>query len=155
MSDVHETSGMTPPPPGTLSGNHPRAGIHPWMNFRSEHRASNYVRASIVFHLSCVTIVCLCLLGIYCFFPPLLLSGSPDDRCRCPCDRLRRRRPYPLLSSFQASSAPPLSQIPPTFLYFIYHTRHMLLLRCLPIQLHSLSLLPIVVPFRYPMLPYI
>src|SRR3954465_11608560 len=29
------------------------------------------------------------------FLPPLLLSGSPDDRCRCPCDRLRRRRPYP------------------------------------------------------------
>src|SRR3954463_3902437 len=46
------------------------------------------------------------------FLPPLLLSGSPDDRCRCPCDRLRRRRPYPPTVDVQASSAPsPLPHI--------------------------------------------
>ena len=39
------------PPPDTLSGNHPGAGIHPQMNFRSEQRT--HVRASITFHLSC------------------------------------------------------------------------------------------------------
>src|SRR3954466_2843149 len=52
----------------------------------------------------------------------------------------------PLPSSFQASSAPsPLPHI--TYLsFFIYCTRHMLLLRCLPIQMHSLSLSPLVVP---------
>src|ERR1043165_2520477 len=53
------------------------------------------------------------------FLPPLLLSGSPDDRCRCPCDRLRRRRPYPPYrrASRQAVSLH-LFQISPTFLYF-------------------------------------
>src|SRR3954462_5194444 len=78
------------------------------------------------------------------FLPPLLLFGSLDDRCRCPCDRLRRRRSYPLPSSFQASRATsPLPHI--TYLsIFICCTRHMLLLRCLPIQLHKLSLSPLV-----------
>src|ERR1044071_1485548 len=86
------------------------------------------------------------------FLPPLLLSGSPDDRCQCPCDRLHRRRST-LLSSFQASSAPsPLPHI--TYLFVLsYCTRHMLLLCYNPIQLHSLSLSPLVIPFRYPMLP--
>src|ERR1041385_4536665 len=32
---------------------------------------------------------------VYLLFFPLLLSDRPDDRCRRPCDRLRRRRPYP------------------------------------------------------------
>src|SRR4051812_90587 len=64
------------------------------MNSRSEQRASNYVRSSIAFHLSCIAFVCYACLYLL-FLPPLLLSGSPDERCRCPCDRLRRRRPYP------------------------------------------------------------
>src|SRR4051812_39386183 len=51
------------------------------------------------------------------FLPPLLLSGSLDDRCRCPRDRQRRRRSYPLPSSFQASRTIPLSHISPTALY--------------------------------------
>src|SRR3954465_10772512 len=83
--------------------------------------------------------IALCLL----FLPPLLLSGSPDDRCRCPCVRLRRRRPYPLSSSLQASSATsPLPHIAYLSI-FICCTRHMLLLRCYPIQMHSLSLSPL------------
>src|SRR4051812_19567491 len=77
------------------------------------------------------------------FLPPLLLFGSLDDRCRCPCDRLRRRRPYPLLSSFQASRATsPLPHIAYLSI-FICCTRHMLLLCYNPIQLHSLSLSPL------------
>src|SRR4051812_37384167 len=58
VSDVHDTSSMIPPPPDTLSGNHPEPVVHPRMNFRSEQRASFYVRALITFHLSCNTIVC-------------------------------------------------------------------------------------------------
>src|SRR3954469_18667980 len=38
---------------------------------------------------------------------------------------------------------------------FICCTRHMLLLRYFPIQMHSLSLSPLVVPFLYPMQPII
>ena len=58
LSDVHDTSGTIPPPPDTLSGNHPELAVHPRMNSCSEQRASYYVRASIEFHLSCNTIVC-------------------------------------------------------------------------------------------------
>src|SRR3954469_9375962 len=62
--------------------------------------------------------VCLlCVLCIYCF-SPLLLSGSLDDRCRCPCDRLRRRRSYPLYRRASRQAEPlPLSHISPTVLY--------------------------------------
>src|SRR3954467_6050282 len=87
------------------------------MNSRSEQCASNYVRSSIAFHLSCDTIDCYACFCIYCFFPPLLLSGSPDDRCRCPCDRLRRRRPYPYYRATRKAEPLPLSHISPTFLY--------------------------------------
>src|SRR4051812_11432245 len=93
VSDVHDTLGLIFSPPDTLSGNHPEPIVHPRMNSRSEQRASYYVRASIAFILSCNIILC-CACFVF-FIPPLLLSGSPDDRCRCPCDRLRRRRPYP------------------------------------------------------------
>src|SRR4051812_20286239 len=93
VSDVHDTPGLIFPPPDTLSGNHPEPVVHPRMNSRSEQRASNYVRSSIAFHLSGDTIDCYSCFCIYCFCPPPLLSGSPDGRCRCPCDRLRRRRP--------------------------------------------------------------
>src|SRR3954464_345833 len=69
FSDVHDTSDMNLPPPDTLSGNHPELTVHPRMNSRSEQRASYYVRASISFHLSCVTIVCYaCCIFIF-FFP--------------------------------------------------------------------------------------
>ena len=53
MSDVNDTSGMIPPPPGTLSGDHPGAGIHPQMNFRSEHRALYNVITMFTIHVSC------------------------------------------------------------------------------------------------------
>src|SRR3954464_13303753 len=56
--------------------------------------------------------------ALYLLFPPpLLLSGSPDDRCRCPCDRLRRRRPYLYRRASRQAEPLPLSHISPTFLY--------------------------------------
>src|SRR3954469_21840182 len=58
VSDVHDTPGLIFPPPDTLSGNHPEPVVHPRMNSRSEQRASYYVRASIAFHLSCISIDC-------------------------------------------------------------------------------------------------
>src|SRR4051812_2491501 len=86
VSDVHDTSGMTPPPPGTPSGNHPEPVLHPQMNSHSVHRVSYNVRAPLTFHLSCHSFDCY---DLFVFIvspplPPLLLSDSPDDRCRCP-----------------------------------------------------------------------
>src|SRR3954463_15995678 len=63
--------------------------------------------------------VCLlCMLCIYCF-PPLLMSGSLDDRYRCPYDRLRHRRSYPPPYRRASRQAVPLhlSHISPTCLY--------------------------------------
>src|SRR4051812_37177384 len=58
-----------------------------------------------------------------------------------------------LPSSFQASRATsPLPHIAYLSI-FICCTRHMLLLRYFPIQMHSLSLSPLIVPFLYPMQP--
>src|SRR4051812_39754959 len=85
------------------------------------------------------------------FLPPLLLSGSPDDRCRCPCDRLRRRRSCtPTIELPGKQSHSPLPHIAYCSI-FICCTSHMLLLRYNSIQLHSLSLSPLVLPFLYPM----
>src|ERR1043165_4093757 len=62
----------------------------------------------------CIDIIAVNLL----FLPPLLLSGSPDDRCRCPCDRLRHRRPYyPYRRATRQAAPLPLSHISPTCLY--------------------------------------
>src|SRR3954471_22876058 len=89
------------------------------------------------------------------FLPPPLLSGSLDDRCRCPCDRLRRRRSYPPTVELPGKqSHSPLPHIA-YFSIIICCTRHMLLLRYIPIQMHSLSLSPFDVPFLYPMAAYI
>src|SRR4051812_11512128 len=51
------------------------------------------------------------------FLPPLLLSGSLDDRCRCPGDRLHRRRSYPYCRASRQAEPLPLSLIPPTCIY--------------------------------------
>src|SRR4051812_13498336 len=146
---------MTPPPPDTLSGNHPELAVHLRMNLCSEQRASYYVRASIAFLLSCKYNCMLCLLCIYCFFPPLLLSGSPMTDADAPVFDYFVDDRTPLPSSFQASRATsPLPHIA-YFSIFICCTRHMLLLRYFPIQMHSLSLSPLVVPFLYPIAAYI
>src|SRR3954462_13833498 len=57
LSDVHDTSGMIPPP-DTLSGNHPELIVHLRMGFCSEQRVSYNVRAPIAFHLLCIAFVC-------------------------------------------------------------------------------------------------
>src|SRR4051812_41011083 len=116
------------------------------MNSRSELCPSYYFRAWIAFLMSCITIAC-CACFVFIVSSPLSYcpvdlttdAGAPvfdyviDDRT-------------PLSSSFQASSATsPLPHITYMFI-FICCTSHMLLLRCLPIQLHSLSLSPLVVP---------
>src|SRR3954463_11146102 len=44
LTDVHDTSGMIPPPLYTLSGNHPELAVHPRMNSHSEQRALQCVR---------------------------------------------------------------------------------------------------------------
>src|SRR3954465_10261270 len=124
------------------------------MNFRSEHRLSHNVRASIAFHLSCITIVCYaCFVFIvssplsYCPVVPTTDADAPvndyfiDDRT--PTVELQGK---------------PIHSPLPHIAYFsiiICCTRHMLLLRYFPIQMHSLSLSPLVVPFLYPMHPII
>src|SRR3954468_14585078 len=84
VSDVHDTPGLIFPPPDTLSGNHPEPVLHPRMNSRSVQRVSYNVRAPLTFHLSCNSFDCYDCFVFIVSCPPLLLSGSPDDRCRCP-----------------------------------------------------------------------
>src|ERR1041385_3794292 len=76
FSDVHDTSDMLPSPPDTLSDNHPELAVHPRMNSHSDHNTLHCVRTPLTLHLSCHAPVCICLLCIYCFFPPLI-SGRP------------------------------------------------------------------------------
>src|SRR4051812_47481043 len=59
------------------------------------------------------------MLALYLLFlPPLLLSGSLDDSCRCPCNRLRRRRSFPPYRRASRQAEPlPVSLISPTCLY--------------------------------------
>src|SRR3954464_2345033 len=87
------------------------------MNSRSVQRVSYNVRAPLTFHLSCHSFDCYACFVFVVSSPPLLLSGSPDDRCRCPCDRLRRRRPYPYYRATRQAEPLLLSHISPTFIY--------------------------------------
>src|ERR1043165_3386865 len=87
------------------------------MNSRPEHRVSYNVRAPSTLRLPCLVFVLRLLLCIYCFFPPLF-SGRPSIlpslTLLCPTTSPTI---VPLLSSYQASRAIPLSHISPTFLY--------------------------------------
>src|SRR3954465_10042534 len=67
----------------------------------------------------CRDMLLIAMIALYLLFlPPLLLSGSLDDRCRCPCDRLRPRRSYHSYRRASRQAEPlPLSHISPTFLY--------------------------------------
>src|SRR4051812_18595078 len=67
VSDVHDTSGMIPPPVNpcpVITG----AGILPRMNSRSEHRTLYNVRATVNIALSCLSIVVM--LAVYLLFLP-------------------------------------------------------------------------------------
>src|ERR1041384_1369117 len=59
VSDVHDTSGMTPLPPDTLSVNHPDSVVHPRMNSRSEQYTLYRIRAPSTLCLQCVVFVLL------------------------------------------------------------------------------------------------
>src|SRR4051812_44269352 len=125
------------------------------MNSRFEHIVSYYVIASIAFLLTCDIIVyCACFVFIVpspLFYCPVVPTTDVD----VPVIDYVVDDHTPLLSSFQASSATsPLRHIAYLSI-FICCTRHMLLLRYFPIQMHSMSLSPLVVPFLYPMQPII
>src|SRR3954463_14550337 len=100
---------------------------------------------------------CICiatLLCIYCFFPlsycPVVLTSDADAPVIDYVDD--DRTPTIELPGKQSHS--PLPHIA-YFSIFICCTRHMLLLRYFPIQMHSLSLSPFDVPFLYPIAAYI
>src|SRR3954471_6962511 len=79
------------------------------------------------------------------FLPPILLSDSLDDRCRCPCVRLLRRRSYPLYRRASRQAEPlPLSHISPAVLYFSVALGICCCYDSVLFQLHSLSLSPLV-----------
>ena len=130
MSTTHQAWSL--PPSDTLSDNHPELAVHLRMNFRSEQRASYYVRASITFHLSCNTIVCYACF-VFIVSSPLSLSGSPTTDVDAPLIDYVVDDRVPLLSSYQASRATsPLPYI--TYLSLLLCcTRHMLPLRYNPI----------------------
>ena len=144
---------MNIPSPDRMSDNQPVLTSHPRINSRSEPDTSYCVRAPFL----CIFYV----INLYCYYCGVFTVSSPlflpiDVR---PLPMLPPLIDYvvvdrvPLPSSFQASSAPsPLPYISSLSVLF-YCTSHMLLLRYNPIQLHSLSLSPLVIPFRYPMLP--
>src|SRR4051812_34982291 len=108
---------MTPPPPATLSGNHPELVVRPRMNSRSEQYPLYHVRAPLTLCLPCVVFVLLlCCVFIvssplfYCPVVPTIDVDAPvigyfvDDRT-----------PY-YRASRQAEPLP-LSHISPTCLY--------------------------------------
>ena len=146
LSDVSNTADMEPSPLDHLSGNLPVLMSHPRMNSRSEQRAFHCIPTPLdqlpACHSSVFAYVCI----IFTVSSPLLLSGRPRDYCRrrC-CVRLRRRRPYPYCRASRQAVPLPLSQISPICLYLSLH-QALLLLRYIPIQLHSLSLSPLDVP---------
>src|SRR3954447_12035592 len=134
---------MEPSPPDHLSGNHPEPVVHPRMNSRSEQRALHCVRTPLTFHTSCHASVCYDCLYLLCFVP-LYLSVDPAaaaDYTAAEYDYVvDDRTPTVELPGKQSHS--PLPHI--VYLsIFICCTRHMLLLRYNPIQLHSLSLSPL------------
>src|SRR4051812_26582652 len=98
--------------------------------------------------------VCLlCVLCIYCFSPLFYCPVVSKTAADAPMFEYVVDDRTPLPSSFQASRATSLLPHIAYLSIFICCTRHMLLLRYFPIQIHSLSLSPLVVPFLYPMQP--
>src|ERR1041385_7841023 len=125
------------------------------MNSRSVLRVSYNVRASLTFHMSCLLVVLLLLLCIYCFSPPFYCPVVSTSAADAPVIDyfVDDRTPTVELAGKQSHSLP---QISPTF-SVLSCTRHCYCC-CYdynPIQLHSLILSPLDVPFLYPMLPII
>src|SRR3954469_2919343 len=80
----------------------------------------------------------------YCFFPLFYCPVVPTTDADAPVIDYVVDDRTPLPSSFQASRATSLLTHIAYLSIFIRCTSHLLLLRCLPIQLHSLSLSPFV-----------
>ena len=140
------------PPPDHLSGNHTEPVKLP-VKFRFVRNVNRRGSSPLTQRIA-VYFICIAFIVVYLLSPHSSIN-SRYDRCWFypPCSTTSSTTVYPYRRASRQEVPLPLSQIPPIFLYFIYHTRHMLLLCCLPIQSHSLSLSPIVIPFRYPMLP--
>src|SRR4051812_22144198 len=124
------------------------------MNSRFEQYTLYRVRAPLTLCLPCVVFVLL----LRCVFTvsfPLSCPVVPTTDADAPVIDYVVDDIVPLPSSFQASRATfPLPHIAYLSI-FICCTRHMLLLRYFPTQMHRLSLSPLVVPFLYPMQPII
>ena len=112
LSDVHDTANMEPSPPDHLSGNYPEQVFHPRMNSRSEQYTLHCIRTPLTMHppMSCI---CIALLPcIYCFSPLFLPIDVATTAGASPPWSTTTPTIVPLLSSFQASSAPsPLPDI--------------------------------------------
>src|SRR3954469_4336129 len=131
----------------------PEPAIHRQMNSRSELKSSYHVSSSITFHLSCLAFDCYdCF--IFIVSPPLFYCPivSTTDADAPVFDYVVYDRTPPTVELPGKQSHSPLPYIA-YFSIIICCTRHMLLLRYFPIQMHSLSLSPLVVPFLYPMQP--
>src|SRR3954469_1483153 len=124
------------------------------MNSRSEPKSSYHVSSSITF--ICHVLLLIAMIALYLLFPPLLYcpvvsttaAGAPV------IDYVVDDRTPPTVELPGKQSHSPLPHIA-YFSIFICCTRHMLLLRYFPIQMHSLSLSPFDVPFLYPIAAYI
>src|SRR3954467_3051232 len=94
-----------------------------------------------------MSFICLLACFIFTISPPLNLRETPLLPPTTPLpSTTTSSTTVPLPSSFQASRATsPLPHIAYLSI-FICCTRHMLLVHCLPIQLHNLSLSPLVAP---------
>src|SRR3954469_23542085 len=154
LSDIHDTIDMEPSPSGPFVDNHPEPVFHPRMNSRSEQYTLHCVRTPLTLHLPCLVFVLLLLLCIYCFSPLSYCPVVPTTDADTPVIDyvIDDRTPTVELPGKQSHS--PLPYIA-YFSIFICCTRHMLLLRYFPIQMHSLSLSPFDVPFLYPIAAYI
>src|SRR3954462_1469563 len=106
------------PPPNTLSDNHSEPVFHPRMISRSEHIASNYVRSSLAFHMSCHAVFVR--LALYLLFlPPPSSIDSRYDRCWCfpLCSTTSSTTVYPYRRASRQAVPLHLSHISPICLY--------------------------------------
>src|ERR1043165_641801 len=102
--------------------------------------------------MSCI---CIAIIVVYLLFSPLLyLSDSPTTDADAPVIDYVDDDRTPTVELPGKQSHSPLPHIA-YFSIIICCTRHMLLLRYFPIQMHSLSLSPFDVPLLYPIAAYI
>src|SRR3954466_804158 len=125
------------------------------MNSHSVQRVSYNVRAPSTFLLSCHSFDCYdCFVFIVSsplFYCPVVSTTDVDAPVIDYVDDDRTPSTVELPGKQSHSPLPHIAY----FSVIICCTRHMLLLRYFPIQMHSLSLSPFDVPFLYPIAAYI